>query len=561
MQNKINLDSYKNLTNVIALGAPFWGSATANNYRNLEKMPIIGKSILKEIPLEQLKRLAIGGKGTTWQRSLMINRDPDQYNWKYLSKWDSRYGDELEFYSVGALSYRAIKNLSLVKRKFLDKLMSPKRYKQDTVVGLPESRPDFYFNLENVVDPENPFKGLTSLGKNHFVVDSLHTGILMPHCLGVAYITLKNYSTHPSYIVIDTVFLKYFNRQDFKNGYISLSEYKANKDNFEVDKSRSRYFHDGELLNFTSEIKIILPKGYHRPIKIEKNQVQIKALAPKAFSTLRLKNSFWANGSGFNEVGLKIKNYYGQSYYHIGKFSSGFGYNPRYSNFNKYIINNPNGFNLTYNISPFGFKLKTFSTKVYPSLNSYTEIFITPNLPYKKSNIINFDPHKKSCRIGIVGNMTPFDGRKIRYDKSGKLIRSEEKRYFRWREIADNQLKIYRTVDTPLPIKVKKLGLIQASSNMEYTLAPGTPLEVIGRYATSEVDRYAVTSPEIRLSDGLTAFSEISLNRGVRFVDVKDIDIDKDILTSSGVKRTFCLKDDEPWNSYLSPKQYKKIYY
>ena len=90
-------------------------------------------------------------------------------------------------------------------------------------------------------------------------------------------------------------------------------------------------------------------------------------------------------------------------------------------------------------------------------------------------------------------------------------------------------------------------------------LRPFTPLEVLGRVKVKlangdDTDRYMVTSPFIRLMDGVSSFSEVTENSGIRWINVVDLDIASEQTVVPVYPKDLNLAFNKQTEVYVSPR-------
>ncbi|MCB0414393.1 MAG: hypothetical protein KDD50_08675, partial [Bdellovibrionales bacterium] len=585
-----------NLTNMISLGSPFWGSPTAN--KGIQFEPLL--SAVHEtiaLPKRQVIQLAIGSRGLSWQRNNMLNR-------KLISEngvWTNHYPPKFRAFNVSGVIQRgnAFDKAYGLGDFVIDWFIDSEYHENDIIVPAPEARLDFIYYLENIDSPEaSPLRGRT------YAVDSYHP---------------FNYSHVPLPLVDSvsgmTVFLMDNNQYQQSNAFkvIKLAldstfnpEYNSTQAREEIKKS-----YVGKLSNFTSEIKLVTPHGYHRPISIVEDEIQIQPKNPEEFEAVKLKNTTYVKTNSQNNYAEKIKYYYWQTYYHIGRFSPTWSFYPKTQNLDDQFAKLRGGHRLNYNIEPLGFEKKSFYNLVMPSYTSYAEVFLKPYLPLAPSQkVINgelilghwaYGGNKKEfyldsnkslhvrnstssmgqyCHIGIMGQLTPdrfkhtekagmsradfiknrrssiiLYGR--RSDVANEVITSEwnNREYpvgaYLWNKYARNQNKFFASVTEPTfdeqnpdlsPYRAPvgtvvevigryRQGLIDDFSEIARECSPEEKLRGLSACQTQSIDRYLITSPEIRKADRLKSPHSVGITNsngrvlGVRWVNVVDVDM------------------------------------
>ena len=416
-----------------------------------------------------------------------------------------------------------------------------------------------------------------------------------------------------------------------------------------------------KLKNFTSELKIITPIGYQKEFPIKDINIKISPEDKSVFEHTSLDDGLLVRAHGQNHRAEKIKNYFWQSYYHIGRFNNQYAFYPGKTDLNEVYQKTNGGYKLNYSLNILGFEAKTFYSQVMPSYTSYSEIFIVPHIPetlrtkrrnkkrqpivaviklltkgkslYKvlsmtqnfkiEENIIEESQHKSFCSVGFVGEPTKdkfSHSRKAGLSKTdytllktdiirrnGKLGNETFKvittmgqsvdvpaGMYLWRKYALNQNLYFKQFNEKVfntKMLFKNIGLTLYPKN---NFTPGTPLEILGRHTVGfkdkisgigrrctpeekdnkissckrrSIDRYLVTSPSIRQTDGIQKFSEITHNKGIRWINVVDVDMLKDnqsiYYTNPGhgnlLFKNSCPKDSE--NKFLSTHSYYTKYY
>ena len=655
-----------NIKNFISLGSPFWGSATANRGQSIKDILDYGGYVIdidKYAPLEQLMRLAVGSRGTSWQRNFFLNRNATyEWNWTEDTQWQSPYPEGLKVYN---LSGDLAENYNLWQKTtgvgLLTSLIKAPRFESDVIVGSPAARLDTIFNIENIKKEAPAFKGVTNITEGYYATKLAHIPVM--GITGMTEVTEENYKTHPSYILVSRVLDNTLNN--------------TNNPIFSNDEIEEHF--SGSLENFNSEIKLITPKGYHRKFAIQSNQVTISPDNPERFKKLNVTNTLYAKGFGPNNEAVKMKHHYYQTYYHIGKMEENYIFDPKmdYNNFNPVIEEAAEYNSINYEFNIHGFELKTLRNYVAPSYSTYTEGYLKPYQPIQNNQITGVDDkvarvvgilserdqdsvmqrrakvfrltednkiqleripldeltddefnlikdtkgRRGRCFVGSVGHKTPnyfrhqvLDEIQV-YDDNGRKIKKEDGGrpvVPKMRHIQPDEWNMKQdptTGEISIKLQYEELtgGLLyeKYASNKNYTykkfdddftraeknlLVTGDIVEILGRYSTGfvdpdsdvgrnchqdeikwakegrsfadphcannglkgNIDRYLVTSPKIRLNDGLSEHWEdhyefanipykVEVNNsfhklksdgnggiiGARWVNVQDIDIFK----------------------------------
>ncbi|MBL6990426.1 MAG: hypothetical protein ISR65_11635 [Bacteriovoracaceae bacterium] len=641
-----DLNTPTNIHRIISLGSPFWGSATANNSKKLARdrskkslTDFGGKlkakfydRLMGKLPEEQVTRLQVGSRGTAWQRLFMSNR-PNKEQWcknpdiEY-SKWNNPYPKSLKIINVAGLStnvYRDLPGVAIATKKMFEDFIQPEIYEQDIIVGAPEARLNFIYNLESRWPGCPNLLGRTTIDGAYYPINALHVPIPLPLLdavtdddrfsgvmVGMADIRLDNYVGHPGWAIIEKVYKQYFAEIEGKNTHYELSR-----------DEKIKYF-PAKLENFTSEIRFIFPDGYQRPVKIrrdnKKRKGDVKITLPdngRIIKKAKLEDSTYVRGEATNPKGLIPGDLYSLSYYHIGKMSDKEVFRPRTQKAeDRFQAEEPGflGYPLKYEVDILGFEKKEFTAHVMPTFNSFTEVYLKPYHPFKHPEVmppatlsvpkkegykvkfkaiatvdlgknmvkvigVRDNRHgklsvvdakvKKSklshyitsgkiekdsigrCQIGLAANTTDKDGREFRLDDRGKSVPMGVNNS-RWEAYAPSKVRLYRYFNSKIAVKIPK-PFEYKGRTIDKTLRPGTPLEVLGRYATGKmskmsgvsvpcnrkkrrkfeknncgakyIDRYLVTSPQIRAQDGVKKFTHITATRGVRWINVVDVDL------------------------------------
>lgn len=612
-----------NIRTFVSLASPFWGSAAANTLIWANSNPTLinlsewakkaPKKILGDgpdlisslnLPAGQIKQLGMGSATVAWSRSLMLDRyascpekissnmtpreilernlNCEKNEWSESLPWTARYPRSLRVYNVAGVISEEKEELSL-KGKLTNGLLSPIKFESDVVVGAPEARLDFLYYVENRFGGK-PLSGRTHLAQAYYPTPSAHLphlnayGITSP---AIATITKQDYQNHLGWALLKRVF-------DYEFGFAA---------NAELSQAEKEKYLVKHLRNFTVDIKLITPTTYHRPFGVKERLVKIVPQNKDAFDEIRFGNGLGLNGfhylrtSGQNHDGVKAKDNYYQTYYHVGRFNKEYAYLPREENLDQSIRRQGGTHKLNYTIDVLGFETKTLSLDVFPSLNSYAEIYLTPYTPIVPSEIkdklgntilTRIDGDEKNdillvmdqsnkiqryrypknefkkfpaCKVALLGQPSPlghkgvndFNGYKSYALNMGRVQKSFESSW----EGVDPMLEGYA--------KEKK-----------QELSFGAPLEILARYTSGKFDKYLVTSPIIREYDGTQNFKDIGKLGGFRWVNVTDVDVlktvqvqilDKGTITTSwgspSPSADTCLRD----SSMMSYAPMRDLYY
>ena len=152
---------------------------------------------------------------------------------------------------------------------------APYRYENDVIVGAPEARLDFIYNIENPIPGGQPLVGMTDYVEEYIPTKTGHIrmGDKTP---GMIKVTLDSYHTHPGWLAVRDILMK-----EIGQGHHERVVTKSDIDTPET------------LQNFTSEIKLQLPRGYQRRFYIDPNRVRISTDDIRIFESLKLKNKFF----------------------------------------------------------------------------------------------------------------------------------------------------------------------------------------------------------------------------------------------------------------------------
>lgn len=541
---KLARDAPAQVRNLITLGTPFSGSPTANLAVKYEKVFDLLKNYL---PIRQFNELAIGSPGLTWQRALVLQRKAfaEEGAGDLFGGWRNPLPPDLVVTNVAGL----IPSAHFFQFIGLD---YPTPFEQDLIVGAPEARLDFLYYLEP--DPAKGSAARVLSGMTH-AAEAYHPIQFVSHIdssgkyLPIAEVTRNNWQVHPTYSIVMDALDRSFGIFDPK---------------VEPASSFKRRYIE-RLANFTSEIKVALPQGYHRPLATLIGNVAVHPREAGVFQELLKKDAKFLGqtivpGAGWNRQAEKIADYFYQTFFHIGTFAEKHAFYPRQDRIEDLYRQTQGGHPLDYTIDLIGFERKTFSARALPSLTSYSEVYLRPYLPIPATALPpagtaevgatetarfhvdaegalwseNFRSPRATCRLGLLAAKTPPRAKfsemspEHRQQLGGTLVRLDyathtdaERGLHRWMwdRYAPNQGKVF-------------LSLRDRMAEGRAELEAGTVLEVLGRVqgenGDGRLDRYLVTSPELRKRDRLRRFAELSARAGVRWVNVVDVDLFRD---------------------------------
>ena len=554
---KANSPSPPQMRNFFSLGAPFYGSPVANSTAQGQFLRFMSN----KLPARQIQQLAIGSPGLTWQRVLMLNR---KTSLTQDGDWTNPYPQDLKIFNFAGM----IPDFTLFK---FFKFEHPKDFEQDVVVSAPEARLDFLYYLESPQDPNAaPIQGITNAVSDYYPLD------LIPHLEvggrkpGVARVTYADYQDHPSFQWVATQLDRTFGWDKGVPGARPLKS----------EATLRSQFADN-LRNFTSEIKLATPIGYHRTFPILRKNVQIRAGLPHVFDQLVKKDPrflVWdlLLASGSNRQAEKISEHFYQTYYHIGSLRPEYGFRPRVEDFSQFFVRSSGGYDLAYHFRILGFENKTFVAPVLAGITSYAEVMLKPFHPIAPTTAITRVGDSRSCRLGIMGSKTPkrakfnemtpedraLNGGSDSVRLDSKILTREQLAVQErlWKKYAQNQALTFSSLSDTM-----EQGQSLAS------LETGAILEVLGRVQAHDrsgkpVDRYLITTPELRQRDGVRRFSDISIQKGTRWVNVVDVDLFKDdelVGISFGTGTTpgnVCIADSNRNDPYLHERAQGSIY-
>tara|TARA_B100000749_G_C18450156_1_gene476118 strand:- start:26746 stop:29871 length:3126 start_codon:yes stop_codon:yes gene_type:complete len=497
---KKNAGTPKNFSNLISLGSPFWGSPTANYgqemFLKMDADPengiatslnlLQGGLVLASFaglnipfPIRQVYRLAIGSSGLSWQRNLILQRNrmidtrtgdfimgPE--DWGPHVKFNKQVPDNLRVYNVAGIINqldveKEVRKQAIDEKKRINDaanateawkfpqfnakytqrinelnriiestelnqtektssdLSAPGIYENDVIVGAPEARLDFIYSLDNPIPGGEPLEGLTDLTTEYIPVPTGHVP-LGPKAIGMADVNYNNHQDHPVYLTLINIFRKNLGIDKIANITSTIKDKLIEK-----------------LQNFTSEIKVISPIGYHRRFFINPENVKIEPENPDIFDQRVLPDKFYVQASGYNQADVRISDHYPQTFYHVGKFNDENSLYPQEESVEDYQRRLPGlGHKLNYTIDILGFKQKKFHQYVLPAMNSYKETYLTPYLPFPANKptgrntfvarvpvsenesrefYINtngdlsiksvYEPSELNCHIGLLGQPSP----------------------------------------------------------------------------------------------------------------------------------------------------------
>lgn len=554
----------KNLRNFISLGSPFWGSYIANGSWFKEDFLNHAEEFLlnfkMSLPLNQIKQLSIGSKTLSWQRLFMLNIPWNRHELNKYRIWQSNYDKQLQVFNfAGDLS--DFKDFFwFIDRPFKD-------FELDEVVALPEARSDFLYSIEDIHPDFGSIKGATFVsesqwqGTNFFPLRVAHQRLVHPITKkvipGIAFIEHKNHLDHPSFIGIRNIFYQQFGL--------------LNKGKLYTPEQMQKWFTE-DIQNFTVELKLVFPEGYHRQMAIQENKIHIYSQDSSLFEILDLKQRAHSislgNPSGVNNEGLKATGRYQQTFYHVGRFNKSQAWKPHKVPLSMMKISE-----LSYQIPILGFtrrpfaqnKEREFSIPVLPSYNSYGELYFYPYLPFPPQSgldqVLNSikiqhdlfknikinnqglieqtwsqvpQPNTPGCRLGIVGKTTPLTFLNTNFDPSGNLQSDQLHHYQKWRQYAANQNLIFTTWNAstyfendPFYVPERSLkagevvevlarvtkGWVDPHSGIARKCTP-TEARRFSICDTPPIDRYLITSPALRHLD------ETRSDRRVNFYDL-----------------------------------------
>ncbi|GEM_PF-6019565 len=551
-----------NIKNLITFGTPFWGSPTANKGVSLENfidgfISTIFKVLKKTYPKEQISRLAIGGRGTSFQRIFMLNR-PRYSDFGSNPEWEGLFDGQLNTYNVSGLlptydpAYReahldgVLQNISAA---IVNMFANPIYYENDIIVGNPEARVDFNYFIQNIDKGQPSWRGQTKMaGQEQFYPFHLsHIPMFDDKVMGIANILRKDIEIHPSWLLIQKVLNKEFGLSS-KSGIESLITAGSDSEIVQFSQTEKNENFVERLKNFTSEIKLVTPRGYHRKINIRESHVSAANKAPKdVYDEIVLASSLYVKTLGIHPDGLKIKHHYGQSIYHVGSFKDAFAFSPKTENLGE-ITNTlydkesnqtfqVNGYPLEYTIDLPGFHKTSFTQAVLPSFNSYAEIFLDTYLPFdhtwaqtgpiasivagvetgtrnevvrefyldgkgilktrvKRLKEMESTDRVGQCHVGMTGNATPtvFRYQTRKEDGSRKMtinkIRFNDESFFKWAEtwkqLAQNKIELYSQVNSNRPEEIRVGHFTQRRKEVE-TVELTMPIEELEQ-KSSEVE-------------------------------------------------------------------------
>ena len=400
--------SVPNVENLISLGSPFWGSATANRGNSMKAL-LDSNLVDNMAPLAQLNRLAIGSRGTSWQRMLLLNRNATpEKNWNSETRWTSPYPESLKVYNLAGDLWEGtgLFSTTMIGSTVLFKLS---RFESDIIVGAPSARLDTIYNIENYDSEGHPFKGVTDITENYFATRLPHIPLLGLY--GMAQVTLEERMEHPSYLIAKRV---------LENSLNSSEKPILTDDEMDLHLAKS-------VENFNSEIKLISPHGYHRKFSIPRQRIEITPDNPDVFDDLQVTNTLYAVGHGPNNDAMKIKHHYFQTYFHIGKFSDEHSFIPfkQHAYENSMPLEAQEDYNLNYEIKVHGFERKKLSNYVAPSYSSYTEGYLTPFHPIQ-NNQRNGLSDQLNRTVGVYRNIDKDTAHIIKLNEDMSLQMSEK---------------------------------------------------------------------------------------------------------------------------------------
>ncbi len=638
-----NVDPPSNIHTFVSLASPFWGSAAANklvainNNNKLHKLTIgdfvpgNGNDIIEKLnlPLGQIKNLSMGSESVAWARSLMLDRNAvdTEEHWTSNTRWRSRYPKTLKVYNVAGVItglHKSIKNA--VQRQIL----KFEEMETDVVVSAPEARLDFIYYIENSDPKKSPLSGRTNLGKGYYPVASAHLPGLEMAAIdiqGIATVTRANQSNHLGFTVTKRAL-------DFEFGLAQSADLtQEEKDKFLLPK----------LQNFTVDLKLLTPPGYFRQFGIMESNVRITP-EKNVFESIKVGGTLVLDTNGQNFDGVKAKSNYYQTYYHVGRFDEKHAYLPRKESLES-AIQREGLVRLDYKFDLLGFELKSpdkiFRIDVFPTLSSYGEFYIQPYQPIKPARLQDEDGNVYLARVAgdakndvilymdvnnnlhrdvfpkgkVATNLLPACRVALLGKKSPGFHRQKKLNYFQWIRLANNTgfLQPTFSADDQFRDTLLESFAEENGEKIDYAM----PLEIIGRYKTTIVDRYLrdyiqqerkkfekmsdfeqniylaehpdidlnsdgsrifdrylVTAPIIRRFDSSKSMSQIKMNdlgpnnQGLRWVNVVDVDVLKYVhvihpdtggLISAPIDN-HCLGDSSPFQ-YAPKSKFRKLYY
>ncbi|MGB0453571.1 MAG: hypothetical protein ACPGJV_07630 [Bacteriovoracaceae bacterium] len=519
---------------VMTLGAPFWGSPLASR---VSDFPLFKSLFKKQFPEKQLESLASGSLNLTLNRKYLLG------NLYQDEQWSSPIKSDVRFYNLsGYVNLKEIKPQGIIQAivKGLSLVFYRKTSETDIAVEVSDARIDFHYFIEKT-NPENQdqldiFQGTTNLSQNYTPLQLSHIHIPLFKQSGIfnlVDIDSKNKDQYSSWAYMKSIF-----DQEFGNEGKVFSEE-------EIAKVRT----------FKVEVKTELPIGYHRKLPIKKSSFQLKA-APgyeDEFQYLSATNTIFNKFSGMNTKhdDQKVKNY--QTFYHQGKLVKG---NHMRASEITHSSSVPK-YKIDYTLDIPGWEKKEFRLNVSPTFSSYAELIMKPYLPLKKREK-NF--YLNDFQSYLV-NVLYYDGRDMIVttieDAMGERPYTKLKFYSSLKELKEELSKTEEDLEKRLATTCfeGKMGAIvkgthenkafelPTSQNDEetYSLEEGEKVTVLGRVSTGNegslpgvqmeapTDRYLVTSLNIRKNDRINNLEKAEQGKGLRWVNVKDVDIIKSV--------------------------------
>ncbi len=607
-----NKETYKsrstaplNVRNLVTYGTPIWGSPMSNSFQTPWKDWLSG--MVQGFPKTQTENLAIGSRTTSLLRVWMSNR-PKDLNWTNR-EWQSPYPSQLRVFNLAGYLGEILDDGNFFMGLGLRQVFKPGENELDMVVAPQEARADFFYNIEG---PEGrpAYVGKVDLTNNFSAINAIHSPL--GNYLALTDVTDENKDWHPGLIYLTKILNRTFSELEESGDQTFASvEDEGKGKNIEIfsQEEKDKYFMN-KISNFTNEFKLITPVGYHRKFVIK--DVAILPVDKSIYVTQKNEDAVGVQTSGQNYYSLAIRDNFYQTFYHSGKFKDQYSVKPKRGDSPEQVT--PNGYPIDYEAKVFGFEPKKFSLQTLAGHSSYGEFFLRPHLPVGvgseqidgKTVVAAIKTNDGSAQVFSLDGRQKLVSEKVALTSLTSFATAVLDRCYAGLR-ADNSAPAsdrdnYLAVSSRVRVDVKHEGLLYqdfADEESIGSLAIGEPVEILGRYATGfmdptfkmgrgctaierndveksdnyagcgerSIDRYLVTSPKLRDSDSVVKFSNIEIGKGLRWINVVDVDAaDKNLPVRGKFNRKTmlpegtCVRDGKDF-AFYRPDQYEAWIY
>lgn len=339
------------LTHLITLGTPFWGSPTASRMKDYQIL-----SSVDLLPAGQLHGLAFGSLSNTMTRDLLVRPS----NFDSNGQWQNPLPPQLQIYNFAGDVRKHASQLKGLSSWALTAL-SNSDLEYDLVVDLGSARTDFLFYLENPNLPKVSYRGQTQMVQHYTPMSMLH--VPAGELPGLACVKDVDVATkNPQADIFKMVKSVLLNSQP---GSVPIDMKKLG----ETHKPQN-------LGTFNVEIKAILPLGYHRKLLFNpKTPFKITGMDSEIVQST-INNTLVNKYSGENKDLQKTTMAHFHNFYHTGKMKASESSEVAQNNGLKTAT-------LSYRLSVPGWKAKEFNLQVAPTYSSYAQVLLVPDLPLK----------------------------------------------------------------------------------------------------------------------------------------------------------------------------------